>query len=492
MIENKRYISGIVLCVLIWLWPYTHGPLSQVWPNLVAWVCGFVFFLFVYRADNAGKKTIIDGLLWAAVVSAIIALAQYFDIESVFEPLVATTVPGYAYANTRQTNHLASLMVIGIGVSLWKMASKPLESKYFCFALLLVTALAATASRGGVVQLLLALLIGSYYLKSVANVKLIAIVLLGAYFALSWILPELYEMRFSESSPRNLFHRVTGEGGCSSRFYLWGNVIELIGMRPLTGWGWDGLKYAHYDNIFSSPRFCDLLSNAHNLILQLAVSVGIPIALAVGFVAIYFVAKQKPFCERDEDAQIAWMILCVVGFHQMVEYPLWFGNFQVTVVMALFILLERKLINHGWHGSGYLLQGVFGRVWVFLLFLGLVFYYSFSYVKTTQLFLPKNERLEYFRDDTRQKVGMPWFFDDQILFAYVVTTDPEHNNARELLDASLAALRVSPEPRVIERVIVSAAFLGNMELAQYHELRYKAAWPEYYEKWVASQNFQKN
>lgn len=490
--EKNRYRAGIILCALIWLWPYTHGPLSQFWPNLVAWVCGFLFFLFIYRPGTEGNKTIIDGLLWAAGISAIVALAQYFDFESIFEPLVATTVPGYAYANTRQTNHLASLMVIGIGISLWKIASNPSQSRHFGVALLLTTALAATASRGGAVQLLLALLIGLYYLKPLVKIRTVAIVLLGVYFLMSWVLPEFYEMRFGEVSPRNLFHRVTGEGGCSSRFYLWGNVIELIGIRPLTGWGWEGLKYAHYDNIFSAPRFCDLLSNAHNLILQLAVSTGIPVTFAIGFVVVYFVVKQKPFFEKNESSQIAWMILCVIGFHQMVEYPLWFGNFQITVVMALFMLLGENWKNEKFHEPHDLLQGGVKKSLVFFVFMSVVFYYSYSYIKTTQLFLPKEGRLEYFQDDTRRKVGMPWFFDDQILFAYVVATDPDRNNARDLLNASLATLRISPEPRVIERVIVSAALLGDMELAQYHELRYQKAWPDYYKKWVDSQNIRNN
>lgn len=487
-VDRSKYLLGIFLCAFIWLWPYTHGPLPQIWPNLVAWACGFIFLVFIYRPGIVGNKIIVDGLFWASIVSAIIALAQYFDWEWVFEPLVATTVPGYAYANTRQTNHLATLMVVGVGISLWKISSEANRSGNLIFALILTAALAATASRGGAIQLLLALFICLFYLRGRANIPVVVVLLLVFYFVMSWGFPALYEIRFGEESPRNLFKRVAGEGGCSSRLYLWGNVVELIGMRPLAGWGWDGLKYAHYDNLFNAPRFCDLLSNAHNLMLQLAVSAGIPVAFAVGFIAVYFVIKQKPLSEKDGYAQISWMIFCVLGFHQMVEYPLWFGNFQMMAVMALLLLLSQKQQGAWIYQMHDLMRGVVRKLSISLIFLLVFAYYAISYVKTTQLFLPQDERLEFFQQNTREKVGMPWFFDDQILFAYVVTTDPSRANASDLLGASLAALRVSPEPRVIERVIVSAALLGDMKLAQYHELRYKMAWPEYYKKWVDSQS----
>ena len=45
---------------------------------------------------------------------------------------------------------------------------------------------------------------------------------------------------------------------------------------PWLGWGWGELDYAHYATLYDGPRFCDILDNAHNLPLHLAVELGIP------------------------------------------------------------------------------------------------------------------------------------------------------------------------------------------------------------------------
>jgi hypothetical protein len=78
-----------------------------------------------------------------------------------------------------------------------------------------------------------------------------------------------------------IFTRLSeGAPSCSSRTTLWSNVLELIGQKPWFGWGWGRLDYAHYITLFDGPRFCDILDNAHNLPLHLAVELGVPVALA--------------------------------------------------------------------------------------------------------------------------------------------------------------------------------------------------------------------
>ena len=57
-------------------------------------------------------------------------------------------------------------------------------------------------------------------------------------------------------------------------------VLHLIAQKPWTGWGWGELKYAHYMASYPGERFCDILGNAHNLPLHLAVTLGLPLALA--------------------------------------------------------------------------------------------------------------------------------------------------------------------------------------------------------------------
>lgn len=43
--------------------------------------------------------------------------------------------------------------------------------------------------------------------------------------------------------------------------------------------------------------------------------------------------------------QMAWMILSVIGLHSMLEYPLWYGPFQLTVLLCLVLLWRRPADN---------------------------------------------------------------------------------------------------------------------------------------------------
>jgi hypothetical protein len=56
-----------------------------------------------------------------------------------------------------------------------------------------------------------------------------------------------------------------------------------------------------------------------------------------------------------------------------------------------------------------------------------------------------------------------------------------------MLEASQQALHSSPEPRVIEKLLASAQWLGETELLALHTARYQAAYPEPYARWAFSQ-----
>jgi len=130
---------------------------------------------------------------------------------------------------------------------------------------------------------------------------------------------------------------------------LWANVWHLILQKPWTGWGWGELDYAHYITLFPGTRFCVLLDNAHNLPLHLAVELGLPLALLVSGLVLWWVWRARPWAETDPVRQLAWGILAVVGLHSMLEFPLWYGPFQLVTVLAVALLWRWQL--PGWATS---------------------------------------------------------------------------------------------------------------------------------------------
>lgn len=483
---------GIVLGVLIWLWPYTHGPLSQFWPNFVAWMAGLALGPVLLASSRAERERIIvAGWLLAAFFSALLGLVQYFDGDSGWYPFLSQALPGHAYANTRQVNHLATLLNVGLLCVAYLLRSDRLH--YWGAVLLgvpVAVALAGTVSRGGAVQLLL---IGALIVwLGVGGWRSLLfrwwLTMLAVYVTSVFALPWFLEVMTGTTAERHLATRMAVESTCSSRLVLWRNVWDLIEAKPLMGWGWEGLRLGHYLTDFEGARFCSMLTNAHNLPLHLATELGIPLTLLLltGFGLL--LAWTRPWAETQPVAQLGWASLLMVGFHSMVEYPLWFGNFQTMVILALWLLWPalkaRRLPGREELGRPVLKRAHVVSVGIVAAVLCVM---AYDYVRVTQLYLPQSERLEAYKDGTLEKVRHSVFFRDWVLFAQVVVATPDRQNARALLEASLEALRISPEPRVIERVIVSASLLGQAELVQAHVKRYQAAWPEAYETWVNAQ-----
>ena len=141
---------------------------------------------------------------------------------------------------------------------------------------------------------------------------------------------------------QGLFARLlAGDELCSSRLVLWSNVLHLIVQKPWLGWGWGELDFAHFMTLYNGPRVCDILDNAHNLPLHLAVELGVPVALLVCGGFAWWVLRQKPWAERDAARQMAWAVIALILLHSMLEYPLWYGPFQIAFVLCLLILWRR-------------------------------------------------------------------------------------------------------------------------------------------------------
>jgi O-antigen ligase len=152
-----------------------------------------------------------------------------------------------------------------------------------------------------------------------------------------------------------------GELACASRVALWSNVLNLIGQKPWLGWGWGELDYAHYATLYAGPRFCDILDNAHNLPLHLAVELGIPAALLICGFGVWWAARRRPWRETDAVRQLAWSVLAVILLHSLLEYPLWYGPFQVAFGVRSAAVARRRCVIAACIAAGDCFQGAVCR-----------------------------------------------------------------------------------------------------------------------------------
>jgi len=352
-------------------------------------------------ARRPGGPAAFAALAWALLVaglaSSAVALVQVFLPSWADNGWIAPTgLVGRAVGNLRQPNHLCSLLLWALvaAAALHELRRLP-RAALWAVATLLVLAIELTASRTGAVGLLLLLLWGALDRRlSPATRLLLALTPLlyaVAYGAMAW-LGEWSHLAIGAGARLadggGLSDLTAGGSSPNSRLNIARNTWALIVAQPLRGVGFGEFNFAWSLTGFSG-RPTAFFDHTHNLLLQLAVELGLPLAflvtlllgaalvqawrravraagakattgqaavevaiaaLAAGDAAIAArAARDAAIAARAAGdaalaaraagdaaiaARAALMLVLLIGLHSLVEYPLWYAYFLLPAALA--------------------------------------------------------------------------------------------------------------------------------------------------------------
>ncbi len=432
------------------------------------------------RRDEGLLRAVALAWLVAAGVSTAAALLQYFGVADRVSPWVDVSAVGEAFANLRQRNQFASLTAIGMAALLWLGPRADRRWPAVAAMMWLAIGNAATSSRTGLLELLL-LGAASWLWPGARRPRMqLWASAFAAYLVAAIALPWLLQLLTGEAA-NHIWSRVTGSDGCGSRLVLWSNVVHLIAQHPWLGWGWGELDYAHYSTLYSGARFCDILDNAHNLPLHLAVELGLPAAVAMCAAFGWAILRARPWRDADPSRQMAWAVLLVIAVHSLLEYPLWYGPFQMTLGLCLGYLWPTSTPDAASSPARSTGAAVFA-----VAILAAVGHAGWQYHAASQIYLPPERRAAGWRQDPLAHTGEAWLFRSQVLFAELTLAPLTRGNAQWTYDTANALLHYSPEARVIEKALDSALLLrreGDLLLPM---ARFRAAFPDAYSAWIQS------
>lgn len=531
---GASFVAAPFLC------PFSAGPSANVWQLLVSWACVAPLLLWVQpqwprrflllwlgagvvsialfhgsepgawlpacaalgviaaaacsgaglsrASSNIRFAAVAWGLLTAGALSAVLGLLQYYGLAEPLAPWTTSPDLGQAYGNLRQRNQFATLISLALIAALWLHATCRRRGRAVLLpaGLLLILAAAASTSRTGLLQLLLISAIAAFLAwrerRHVSNEKTasyrlphpsLLLALIPAYFTAAWLLPLL-----ANSEVDSMMHRLRqGAPDAHSRLVLWGNVLDLIAQRPWTGWGWGELSFAHYSTLYSGSRFVEILDNAHNLPLHLAVELGIPAALLICGGFGWLVLAARPWRETDPARIMVWGWLGAIVLHSLLEYPLWYGPFQLVFGLCLGFLWPRSQRARAKRSATPSLAAA-------AVLLAIAGYAAWDYTRVSQIYLAREDRLPAWRDDTLTKLQDSWLFANQVKFAELTLTPVSAANAAEVHALAQHLLHFSPEPRVITKLIDSAMLLGLNDEALAQAVRFRKAFPREYARWL--------
>ena len=486
-------MGGLVQIVVVcapWLNFYAPGPSPGVWPWLVSALCAVLVWLARTRLS---VQVVAVSWLAAALLSAVIGLCQYVGVAHHFSFMNVTEM-GQAFANLRQRNQFATLTSIGLLALLWLLA-QPSDGRagkmggqgvawFLACTLMVALALgnAASGSRTGLLQwLVVAGLVIMWRPTGMGGLRGWAVMALAMYLVAVLVLPVLLQA-LTGRAYGGLVQRLAEGTGCESRLVLWSNVLHLIEQKPWLGWGWGELDYAHFVTLYPGERFCEILDNAHNLPLHLAVELGVPLAVALCGAGLWLVWRACPWRETDHTRQLAWGVLAVVVLHSMVEYPLWYGPFQMAFGLCVWLLMAggrapTLVPQPGRSGA------VFRPMLVTAILVLPIGYAAWDYHRISQIYLAPQARDAAYQDNTLDKLQGSWLFSDQVNFAELTTTPVGPDNAARINALAHQVLHYSPEARVVVVVIESAAMLGRTDEVRFFTQRLKVAYPQAHARW---------
>ena len=487
--------------------------------GLVAAVVCMVTMTWVGRRvawqGNRLMPWLVGAWIAAAVISSVLGVLQYLDMASALSPWVnQPAFKGDAFANLRQRNQFASLTSIGLVALLaasyallqqegQTQARRIIRQPYtFATAFVLLNVLAVGAacsmSRTAVVQWVAVSVLALLWTWRHRQAAWCGLVLSAPLLLLMWsfVMP-LVSQHITGQQGANLALRVAGSigdyGVCGSRSVLWANVLQLILQKPWFGWGWGETDIANFLTLYKGQRFCDILDNAHNLPLHLALELGVPLAVSVLLCVVRWVWLRMPWQEREIWRVMAWGVLLVVALHSLLEYPLWYGPFQMAVGLSVGLLWAKPNHDHIVHyekaTSAEPLNettsvtadraGVTttskaheaGSLLLASVFFMACLYAAWDFNRVSQIYKPVAQREPIYSSNPLAYAKQSWLFRNQAEFAELTLQQVTASNAQAVYDQAQRVVHYSPEPRVVERLVDSARLLGHDDEADHWALR---------------------
>lgn len=330
---------GLMAVSVLWTWGPGALPASLAWSSIGTLAAAALLVLAGAGAGRGPQAVLLFGLFcagWAVagVLNSAVGIVQVFWPEVPDGEWIARSgVIGRAVGNLRQPNHLSSLLMWSC-VSVMALVELGWLARRWGAALLalFIFCVVLTASRTGLVSVLLLALWGlaDRRLQPRTRLLLLAAPLL---YALAW-----WGLSVWAAAGAHRFggaERLAETDVSGSRFGIWSNTLALIRQNPWTGVGFGEFNFAWTLTPFPG-RPVAFFDHAHNLPLQLAAEMGLPLAGAVMLLLLAALwrllraAAAAPVAgdeRRHLTLRCALPMVLMIGLHSLLEYPLWYAYF---------------------------------------------------------------------------------------------------------------------------------------------------------------------
>lgn len=334
-------LSTIMWCILalIILFQPIFVPILYVDFNIFIIIPLMIMAILSIAVLNVeDKKSFICVLatwvLCASTLQSLTVFAHLFQLESLYGTLVFPLTEDRAMGNIAQPNQAAFIGVLGVIVSVffYQLSQKRVvHIAMVGLMLLLSLAVWVTASRGGVVMLIVAVIGWFLFHKNTWQKRLViaggmSVTIWMAYLLNNWLMAQ-----------KTNFVSVSERIGAMPpiRTYQQEQAWLIFQDYPWLGIGFGQLaqsvtKYTEQIKMIQS------IDHTHVIFSQLVAELGVLGLLAL--IPFFVIILKKLSFQQNTYQSYIYVTIAIFGLYSLSEYPLWYFNFLMLFVVFLALL----------------------------------------------------------------------------------------------------------------------------------------------------------
>lgn len=276
-----------------------------------------------------------------AIFSSLIALSQWLTVNEYFSPLMNVLRGNRPYANFAQPNNLATFMCMGVFACLYFYEKRIFPSYIVApstFIFLFTIALTQSRTAWVVCLFTLVYLVIKQFgqVKRLSFAKLLAWVCV--FIAIIATLPMINQW-IAAVAIQDVAQTASAVERASTgylRLDMWNQALIAITQHPWLGYGWNqtGMAQIAAFDLYPSHEW---YKTAHNVVLDLTIWNGIPIAtIIILYVVCWLFWLNRGAKEPVSIAAI--LMVCAILIHALLEYPIHYAYFLLPLGFLLGII----------------------------------------------------------------------------------------------------------------------------------------------------------
>lgn len=307
-----------------------------------AWVPGLYLLAFAFailvgarieaRAPGTMAAILLGSFVVASFASLVLAADQWLQSDRLIDYLHAIPPGSRPSANVGQPNKLAMLLIWGLVGLGWMRERRVIGCAVAAAAAAaLLFGIVMTRSRFGTLGAGALLVAG--FMVAIRRRDWrgsLAAVLLGVGFATATLGWSAINDWLQLAGPQSIEERLKP----GTRPVHWQLVVQAIAQRPITGWGWQQVVVAQQQ---LAPAFAptgEIITYAHNLVLDLLVWNGVPIGGAMAGLGLYWFGRRWATA-RDASSAALMLALTMLLLYAMLELPHAYATFLLPAGMMI-------------------------------------------------------------------------------------------------------------------------------------------------------------